>query len=281
MENTSHWDYAESFSGRDAACLIGGFDPSIYSAEGEYQIQPIIARMKKAYYGTVRRMIDEITRGAGFYIDESKDEFAEINALRHRSPNSGGAFNDIPELWSADVERMICDYNDKYSESGIPPDYDFTYSDKQNLPAAEAKARVRKWRNDDAGQSEKYRDLEWEIRTVLFHWAYDMMHEFGDQRFTRSELHRWISDNKLPSKYRFSRPQSENADEKPLTSTERNSLLVMIAALCRRADLDITGPKTVGEIVRLIDELGANLGDDTIRSTLRKIPDAIGARSKK
>lgn len=72
------------------------------------------------------------------------------------------------------------------------------------------------------------------------------------------------------------------SDVKPLVTTERNTLLVMIAALCKRAEIDPLGSKAAGELVRLVDLLGngASVSDDTARKVLRQVPDALGARGK-
>ncbi|MRW83024.1 hypothetical protein GJ698_02830 [Pseudoduganella sp. FT26W] len=50
MQHVNHWDYAERFTGREAAFLIAGFDPSSNLLEDSYRVQPIIRRMKEAYY---------------------------------------------------------------------------------------------------------------------------------------------------------------------------------------------------------------------------------------
>ena len=74
---------------------------------------------------------------------------------------------------------------------------------------------------------------------------------FETQRFTRSELARWFATVGVPSRYAF---QSEASAvqaqlEKPLGTTERNTLLIIIAALCKDAKYDFTmAAKTAGMI---------------------------------
>lgn len=51
MSNLSHWDYAESFTGREAAALILGIDPI---TDDLAVIEPLMRRMNDAYTATER-----------------------------------------------------------------------------------------------------------------------------------------------------------------------------------------------------------------------------------
>ena len=56
MENLSHWDYAEEFSGVEAASLIVGIDPSnIQNRNGK--ITPVMQRMMSDYDGALSAAI--------------------------------------------------------------------------------------------------------------------------------------------------------------------------------------------------------------------------------
>lgn len=68
--------------------------------------------------------------------------------------------------------------------------------------------------------------------------------------------------------------------EKPLTSKERNSLLVIIASLCKEVNIDYNQRGVAGAIQRLTEELGSPITDDTIRSVLKQISEAVENRSK-
>jgi len=68
--------------------------------------------------------------------------------------------------------------------------------------------------------------------------------------------------------------------EKPLTPKERNSLLVLIGALCKQVDID---PKQRGvstSLVAMTELIGAPLTDDTIRKILKQLESAIDSRTK-
>lgn len=68
--------------------------------------------------------------------------------------------------------------------------------------------------------------------------------------------------------------------DKPMTTTERNTLLTIIAALCNNSAIDPAGRGAAGQIAKLTEKLGATVTDDTIRKVLAKIPDALESRMK-
>jgi hypothetical protein len=68
--------------------------------------------------------------------------------------------------------------------------------------------------------------------------------------------------------------------EKPLKTTERNTLLTIIAALCDYSALKPNERGTAVEIAKLTEEIGAAVSDDTVRRVLDKIPEALEARMK-
>ena len=68
--------------------------------------------------------------------------------------------------------------------------------------------------------------------------------------------------------------------EKPLTSKERNSLLVLIGALCKEVDIDPNKRGVAPALVKMTEILGAPLTDDTVRKILKQIEDAVSLRNK-
>lgn len=66
---------------------------------------------------------------------------------------------------------------------------------------------------------------------------------------------------------------------KPLITSERNTLLSIIAVLCNEAKLDHTATtKSAGLIQDMAQRLGIHIGKTTIRDHLKKIPEALGTR---
>ena len=70
--------------------------------------------------------------------------------------------------------------------------------------------------------------------------------------------------------------------DKPLSTTERNTLLIMIAALCKEAGINPQSRTSAGKMERLVDALGLRKGitDETARRHLDKIDEALRPRMK-
>ena len=68
--------------------------------------------------------------------------------------------------------------------------------------------------------------------------------------------------------------------DKPLSTTERNTLLTVIAALCDYSAINVNERGAAKQISGLTLGIGAEVSDDTIRSVLKKIPGALEARTK-
>jgi hypothetical protein len=67
----------------------------------------------------------------------------------------------------------------------------------------------------------------------------------------------------------------------PLNTRERNSLLSIIAALCKEAKIDYTKPaKAAGLIQGTAALMQVSIGETTIEGHLKKIPDALAPRMK-
>lgn len=65
-----------------------------------------------------------------------------------------------------------------------------------------------------------------------------------------------------------------------LSTTERNTLLVIIAALCKYSEIDLNERSATSSVVQRTDEIGAPVSDDTVRKVLGQIPDALATRKK-
>lgn len=79
-------------------------------------------------------------------------------------------------------------------------------------------------------------------------------------------------------------PNGEDAaapnPEKPLSATERNSLLTIIAALCDYSAIPHQERGAASQIARLTEEIGASVSPETVKRALAKIPNALDARMK-
>lgn len=69
-------------------------------------------------------------------------------------------------------------------------------------------------------------------------------------------------------------------DEKPISPTERNTLLVVIAALCKKTGIDHQDRTSASLLARLVDDISVSVSAETIRKALKQIPDAVARRGK-
>ena len=74
-------------------------------------------------------------------------------------------------------------------------------------------------------------------------------------------------------------PQTQQ--ERPLTTKERNTLLIIIAALCKELKIDCARHAAAAATIKnLCDLQGLRIGETTIEGYLKKLPEAVEARSK-
>lgn len=113
-----------------------------------------------------------------------------------------------------------------------------------------------------------------------------------EYRIPRTEIIRWLSAIGMKSAYRFDlgEPITVSPNErddtipevaKPLSNRERDTLLTVIAVLCKDAGYDHTKhAKTAGLIQSTAAKMGVSIGETTIENHLKKIPDALATRMK-
>ena len=69
--------------------------------------------------------------------------------------------------------------------------------------------------------------------------------------------------------------------DKSLSTTERNTLLTIIALLCKEVKIDYSRPsKAAGLILHIADRMGVRISETVIENHLKKIPDALGSRTR-
>lgn len=68
--------------------------------------------------------------------------------------------------------------------------------------------------------------------------------------------------------------------EKSLSSKERYSLLILLAAVCKMAKLDYDQRGVAGAVVKAAEEMGVSITDDTVRKYFKEIREAVAIRSK-
>lgn len=76
------------------------------------------------------------------------------------------------------------------------------------------------------------------------------------------------------------RSQKHNKADRPLTTRQRKTCLTIIAALCSSANIDPQARGASQRIKELTESLGVPVDDETIRTLLSEIPDALEVRLK-
>lgn len=72
----------------------------------------------------------------------------------------------------------------------------------------------------------------------------------------------------------------QNKPEKPLSTTEKNTLLTIIAALCEHSGIEIGDRGVPKRIANMTEVIGAPVDDETVRRWLKLVPDAVETRTK-
>jgi hypothetical protein len=254
VNDFNHWDYADEFSGRDAAYLIGGINPSSNNAEDSYRALPIIKRMKKAYYSSCSDYRDDF------------EYLAEDDRLMF-SRNTKNPSN----LLSCEIETLIKNYeNSEYVKSG------------DSFHSSGTGPKLVKYQ-DDEGNEVFLKDLDDKGHDAIgpgILWKMSDHHEFDDQYFSRSELRRWLADNKFPTKYHFLDRNELSSAGRALSTTERNTLLTIIAALCNYSDIKHDARGVAPRIEGMTTDIGATVTADSILKVLRQIPAALESRTR-
>jgi hypothetical protein len=80
--------------------------------------------------------------------------------------------------------------------------------------------------------------------------------------------------------YELSINSVQSIPERPIATNERNTLLLIIAALCDHSAIKHQERGAASQIARLTEEIGAVVTDDTVRKVLAKIPGALETRMK-
>jgi hypothetical protein len=69
-------------------------------------------------------------------------------------------------------------------------------------------------------------------------------------------------------------------EEKPITQTERNTLLILIGALLQSKDIDHASPTAAGKLSQMTERFGAKVTDETCRKYLDQISEAQERRNR-
>ena len=164
----------------------------------------------------------------------------------------------------------IEDGQEGYALKVKPKDWLFLQEPKQTGPLACKFFLATQERNPD-----KPKD-SWDIPFASWFWLpYPMTLDvlINEAVFLMAEVHRY--------ELKYEKDAAPVELVKPLITSERNTLLTIIAALAKQAKIDINeAGKSAQYISGLTDELGANVSKRAIEDHLKKIPGALEVRMK-
>ncbi len=169
-------------------------------------------------------------------------------------------------------ERMKLAYELERARSH--PAYDNPYETDPPIPGLESRYLEESFIQEASGDEQRFNN-----------WLTDETKScFSLQSFSRGAITRWLDASGLKSVYNFDMTVSMTSAsnvEKPLGTTERNTLLTIIAVLCKEANLDATKhAKTAGLILNIAAGMNVHIGETTIEGHLKKIPYALATRMK-
>jgi len=133
----------------------------------------------------------------------------------------------------------------------------------------------------DSGDNARQRMENPDIEQIKTDQARSILDNFAGELVEGNEAWKYFESlifENLTLKAKNSERQSV---EKPLKTSERKSLLAIIAVLCKEAEIDHTKPaKAAGMIQSTAAIMGVSIGETTIENHLKKIPDALATRMK-
>ena len=95
------------------------------------------------------------------------------------------------------------------------------------------------------------------------------------------QLQQKFDSQSLKIAYLERRSTNSAGDARPLSTSERNTLLTIIGVLCKEAKIDHTkASKAAGLIQHTAASMGVSISETAIENHLKKIPDALGTRTK-
>lgn len=135
---------------------------------------------------------------------------------------------------------------------------------------------------NDAAQRGEIRHYDKKVVKTIAHPGVDEPIKIFQYTFSLQSLIDFakIRNHKLVLVDGKARSDTPIGAEKPLSTTERNTLLTIIAALCNYSVINYQERGAASQITKLTEELGAPVSHDSVRRALEEIPDALQTRMK-
>jgi hypothetical protein len=133
----------------------------------------------------------------------------------------------------------------------------------------------------DSGDSVRQRMENPDIEKVKTDQARSILENLAGEMVEGSDAWKYCESLILENLTLKAKNSESQSAEKPLKTSERKTLLAIIAALCKEAKIDYTKhAKSAGLIQSTAALMGISVGETTIENHLKKIPDALATRMK-
>lgn len=263
-----HWDSIRSLSLKEASLLIAGIDPASYDEKSQKLVKSVV--YQRAIAEAVQRANDYAwmhARKLDRLLLDSKKNFKEIEILKSVENIWVESASHGDYLPSIEIENSIREVNSDPVNVAVLLVIDPWYS-----------ATIRgidfiSWLSR-AEISSGYAFREYQNITVT-----DRKNNWNSHQNKPEKDEEEKVSAPLESAEKFA--QEINAKNIPLSTRERNTLLSIIAVLCKEAKIDyVRCAKSAFIIKDLTAAMGLSIGESTIESHLKRIPEALEARTK-
>lgn len=178
MDDLSQWDLAFEFSGHEAACLVRGVDPYMTSTYAP-AIQPILNAMRISYEHVLWGHQDE------------------------------AALDEIGGGWPKEHLDFVFPIPDRKIFARMKDEADEFKFDPKGLYCARISSYYDELASFQNHRMTRENEGIWELDLDRFsRWLRSPnLTAFAAQRFTREEIHRWLTTNGINPRYRFMKEQ--------------------------------------------------------------------------
>lgn len=269
-----HWDAIRTLSLKEASLLMAGLDPADYDEKSKkivksnvYQraISEAVQRANN-YAWMHAKKLDRLL----LYSEENSKEIEHLRCIEDIWIESGAYEDYLPSI---EMRQSVSEVNaDPVSAAillVIDPWYTATLTGNDFI----------KWLSRSGIKSiysfKEYQEIIVTDRKNNWNSNQDRIERENKEKQKEKDL----ITPPLDSANKFA--QEVNAKNTPLSTRERNTLLSIIAVVCKEAKIDyLRCAKSALIIKDLATAEGISIGESTIESHLKRIPEALEARTK-
>lgn len=263
-----HWDLIRTLSLEESALLISGIDPAGYDEDSKEYSRAIV----------YERAISEAVQRANDYAWQHAKKLDRLLLYSEANSDEISQMQGVDDIW--EVSGFFEDYLPTIE---IRNSISAVNSDPVSVPILLA---VDPWYtatvyggdfNNWLSRSEIVSAYSFKVNQAIVITDKESNWDSEQNRLERESK----ETNPIPleSANRFA--EKIDASKIPLSTRERNTLLSIVAALCKEAKIDYSRPAKAAALVKdLTTEMGLSVGESTIESHLKRVPEALATRMK-